>query len=129
MERFLRYFPMTILIIDDEPTILAMLEELLANRGYVVQTAASAQEATKKIERFTFDLILTDMRMETPTAGYDVVRAAKATSYNPVVAILTAFPLPSMDWRSAGADALFMKGDNVDTMIGHLQRLLRTKRA
>jgi len=120
---------MTILIIDDEPTILAMLEGLLEDRGYVVQTAASAQEATKKIERFTFDLILTDMRMETPTAGYDVVRAAKATSYNPVVAILTAFPLPSMDWRSAGADALFMKGDNVDTMIGHLQRLLRTKRA
>jgi CheY-like chemotaxis protein len=75
----------------------------------------------------SFDLILTDMRMETPLAGYEVVRAAHQIRPRPAIVILTAFPIPSSDWRASGADALLVKGADILDLPEKLQTLVKQR--
>jgi CheY-like chemotaxis protein len=87
--------------------------------------AASAAEAVAVLGQEEFELVVTDMRMETPIAGYDVVRSALAQSYNPVVVILTAYPLQAAEWKREGAHAMFMKGDSPLTLLSEIRSLTR----
>lgn len=116
-----------ILIVDDETPILNLLKTVLEASSFEVETAKSASEAKSRLRQVHFDLILTDMRMETPVAGYDVVRAAHQLHPRPAIAILTAFPIPSADWRSSGADALLVKGTDVMDLPRKLQSLLKLR--
>jgi signal transduction histidine kinase/CheY-like chemotaxis protein len=52
-----------ILVVDDDPAILALVKEVLAAAGYLVDTAASGTEALSHLETHPYDLVLTDMRM------------------------------------------------------------------
>lgn len=54
----------TVLVVDDEPDLPAVIGELLATLGYQVETACDAAAALERLEReHRFDLILTDVRM------------------------------------------------------------------
>src|SRR5262249_34577795 len=106
-----------ILIVDDEATIRFTLCLVLESAGYKVTTAGSASEARQRLTDQFFDLVLTDIRMETPTAGFDVLRAARHGSTIVPVALLTGFPLLTSEWRQAGADAFFVKGSDSPTKI------------
>ena len=81
-----------ILLVDDELAILLTLKAILEMNGFEVETASSAREGIGKLEKNTFNMVITDMRMEHETAGYDVIRAAKQQPYNPATSILTAYP-------------------------------------
>lgn len=52
-----------ILIVDDSPSVLAILEDMLTDLGYEVSTADNGQAACRKIEETRFDLIITDLTM------------------------------------------------------------------
>ena len=83
-----------ILLVDDELAILLTLRAILEMNDFEVDTASSAKEAAQKLKNGVFEMVITDMRMETETAGYDVIRAARQLPYNPATAILTAYPIP-----------------------------------
>lgn len=69
--------PATLLLVDDEPNILASLRRLFRPQGYRVLTAPGAGEALEKLEREEVDLVISDMRMpETDGAAFlEQVRA------------------------------------------------------
>jgi hypothetical protein len=71
--------------------------------------------------------VLTDMRMETATAGFDVVRAARQLDPRPVIAILTAFPISPTEWRPSGADTLMVKGAEIMSLPDKLLSLLNRR--
>jgi DNA-binding response OmpR family regulator len=119
--------PFTALLVDDESTILTTLKGVFETRDFAVSTAISAGAAVKMLERSSFDLVVTDMRMETETSGFEVVRCAKAASNRPVVIILSAYPIPASEWRNAGADAMFMKGGGIFRILDDVERLLRSR--
>jgi CheY-like chemotaxis protein len=102
-----------ILVVDDERAILGMLKLVLESASFQVETAASASQAQACLEEKQYDIVLTDMCMETPTAGYDVIRAARQLQPRPAIAILTAFPISAPEWKQSGADALLLKGSEV----------------
>ena len=116
-----------ILIVDDEPAILGLLKSVLELSSFEPHTARSAAEATSLLSQQKFDFVLTDMRMESPTAGFDVVRAARQLDPKPVIAILTAFPMSPTEWRPSGADALMVKGAELMSLPNKLLSLLKTK--
>ena len=89
-----------ILLVDDELAILLTLKAVLEINGFEVETAASAQEAKAKLRTGKYHMVITDMRMESETAGIEVVRAAKKAANQPAVAMLTAFPLPASSGRN-----------------------------
>jgi DNA-binding response OmpR family regulator len=64
------------------------------------------------------------MRMETETAGYDVIRAARKQSYDPATAILTAYPSLGTDWKNHGAQSLLVKPVNTQELLRQLEALL-----
>jgi CheY-like chemotaxis protein len=99
-----------ILLVEDEEPIRRMLKTVLEMGDFSVETASSANEGIQSLKGASFDAVVTDLRMESPVAGYEVVRAAKALARKPLAVILTAFPVPPSDWKSAGADAMFTKG-------------------
>ena len=113
-----------ILLVDDELTILLTLKAVLEISGFDVETAASAREAKSKIKTHQYQMIITDMRMESETAGLEVVQAAKKASYQPAVAMLTAFPLPGHEWSDGGVDKMLVKPMNTHDLLNQLEALL-----
>lgn len=115
-----------ILLADDELAILLTLKAILEMNGFEVETAASAKEAEQKLGAGQFDMVITDMRMETETAGYEVIRAARKQSYDPATAILTAYPSLGTEWKSAGAQSLLVKPVNTHDLLRQIEALLVT---
>src|SRR3954449_1439794 len=113
-----------ILLVDDELAILLTLRAILEMNGFEVETAASAREAEGKLVNGDFHMVITDMRMETETAGYDVIRMAKQQGYNPAVAILTAYPSLGSDWKSRGAESMLVKPMNANDLLRQIEALL-----
>jgi DNA-binding NtrC family response regulator len=113
-----------ILLVDDELAILLTLRAILEMNGFEVETAASAKEAEQKLNHGVFEMVITDMRMETETAGYDVIRAARQQDYNPATAILTAYPTLGNEWQSKGAQSLLVKPVNMQELLRQIEALL-----
>lgn len=113
-----------ILLVDDELAILLTLKAILEMNGFEVETAASAREAELKLNSAEFDMVITDMRMETELAGYDVIRAARQQEYNPATAILTAYPSLGTEWKKRGAQSLLVKPVNTQDLLRQLEALL-----
>lgn len=113
-----------ILLVDDELAILLTLKAILEIHGFDVETAASAKEASSKLKANSYHMVITDMKMEHDKAGYDVIRAAKKTDYDPAVAILTAYPLLGSDWKSEGAQSMLVKPMNTDDLLRQIEVLL-----
>ena len=65
-----------ILIVDDSPVVLAMLEDALVGMGYAVTAASNGRDALKQLETGKFDLIITDLSMPVMD-GIGLVKAAK----------------------------------------------------
>jgi DNA-binding NtrC family response regulator len=113
-----------ILLVDDEVAILLTLQAILELNGFAVETAASAREAQEKLTSHTYDLVITDMRMETENAGYEVIRSAKAQPYDPATAILTAYPTLGTEWESQGAQQLLVKPVGTEELLRQLERVM-----
>jgi len=78
-----------ILVVDDSTTNIVLLEAILSEKGYLVETALNAREALMKIEKQIPDLILLDLLMP-KVSGFDFLeelRKKEATSKTPVIVI------------------------------------------
>ncbi|HVJ04291.1 MAG TPA: response regulator [Candidatus Saccharimonadales bacterium] len=115
-----------ILIVDDELAILLTLKAVLEMNGFEVETASSTKEAEQKLRSSKFEMVITDMRMENEKSGFAVIRAARAQSYNPATAILTAFPNLGGDWKTQGAESLLVKPMNTGDLLRQIEALLIT---
>jgi CheY-like chemotaxis protein len=100
-----------VLIVDDEPVVLGGLRAILVGENFEVEAVSSAAAAIAALDEGEFDLVITDMAMETETAGYDVVRAAQRQSYRPEVIIYTGLYIPATEWKQKGVKELFTKGE------------------
>lgn len=114
-----------ILLVDDELAILLTLKAVLEISGFDVETAASAREAKMKLRAHEYHMVITDMRMESDTAGREVVAAAKKSPGRPAVAMLTAFPMPGSEDED-GADKLLVKPMNTGDLLRQVEALLVT---
>src|SRR5437764_6912289 len=113
-----------LLLVDDELAILLTLKTILEINGFQVDTAASAAEGIAKVKANEYHMVITDMRMESEKAGFDVVRAAKKQKYDPAVALLTAYPLLGSDWKSEGANSMLVKPMNTNDLLRQIEALL-----
>jgi CheY-like chemotaxis protein len=100
--------PARVLIVDDERNNRALLEAMLTPEGYLLQTAASGEEAVAIVAQQPPDLILLDIMMP-GLDGYQVTAAIKS---NPAVRNIPVILITALDDRharmlglSAGADA------------------------
>jgi DNA-binding response OmpR family regulator len=118
-----------ILLVDDEVAVLLTLKAVLEISGYDVETAASAREGKHRLRTQEFDMIITDMRMESEASGAEVIQAAREASYHPAVALLTAFPLAEEDWQDMGADKMLVKPMQTRVLLQQIERLMASHQA
>lgn len=67
----------TILVVDDEPSIVLSLQVLMQRAGFEVRIARDGDEALRSVEAFTPDLILLDAMMP-KRDGFDVCQTLRA---------------------------------------------------
>ncbi|HVP88049.1 MAG TPA: sigma-54 dependent transcriptional regulator [Casimicrobiaceae bacterium] len=79
-----------VLVIDDEPDLLELLELTLSRMGLDTTRAQSVAEAIKALDSQSFDLCLTDMRLP-DGEGLRVVEHITEKSLDVPVAVMTAF--------------------------------------
>ena len=66
-----------ILVVDDEPTIVRLMEFILARQGHEMLVAVNGQEALDKVRLHAPDLVLLDIMMPR-IDGYEVARTLRA---------------------------------------------------
>ncbi|MFI5304718.1 MAG: sigma-54-dependent transcriptional regulator [Nitrospiria bacterium] len=82
--------PDRILVVDDEPNMRALFNKILGKEGYRVETASSAEEAVKFLDREQADLVISDLKME-GMDGIQLLKKVKEGSPDTPVILLTAF--------------------------------------
>ena len=82
-----------ILVVDDEEDVRLSIERRLKREGHDVTIAGSQAEAEQVVaaQEIPFDVVLTDMLMETPASGVEVLKAALARDVFTEVVVLTAY--------------------------------------
>jgi CheY-like chemotaxis protein len=114
-----------VLVADDEAPILLTLRAILERHGFEVETVASAHQAVEKLAAMSFDLVITDLRMEHDDAGYDVIAAAQRAISRPRAVLLTAYPPAEQEWKMSGAIAMFEKPVDVPRFVQQLKALIQ----
>jgi two-component system alkaline phosphatase synthesis response regulator PhoP len=78
----------TILVVDDEPRLVSLVETYLTQSGFKVQTASNGREALSIAEHSNPDLIILDIMMP-EMDGYEFMRLYRADHATPII-LLTA---------------------------------------
>src|SRR5512134_3562315 len=78
--------PKHLLLVDDEEALREVVAERLVEHGFVVEHAASGEQALEKLAGFAFDILLTDLRL--PGIGGREVLAAALERYPDLIAII-----------------------------------------
>jgi diguanylate cyclase (GGDEF)-like protein/PAS domain S-box-containing protein len=91
-----------LLLVDDEPRLLASLYELLQGRGYQLVTASTGSEALAHLSRLRFDLVLLDLRLP-DIGGHEI--------------------MDFINQKGIESDVIVMSGEvGIDAAIGALKR-------
>jgi CheY-like chemotaxis protein len=128
-----------ILIVDDDLAVLLTLKAVLELHGFEVETAGSSAEAFARMESGTYQMVISDLRMETEEAGLEVIRAARRQTYHPATALLTAYPPAGEffvgkhggrsrpdgeDWAGENSDSLLIKPLGTGDLLRQIEALL-----
>ncbi len=79
-----------ILVIDDEPNILKMIELSLSSSGYLPEIFSNPQEGISRAKEIFFDLAFIDLKMQ-PINGIEVLEELKKISPDTTVVLMTAY--------------------------------------
>ena len=78
------------MIIDDEPIVCKRLKSALQKVGYMVETFGDSSAALNRLKEATFDVIITDLKME-GADGLQVLMKARELSPRTRVVVITGF--------------------------------------
>lgn len=112
----------TILCVDDEPDVVAVLDWFLTREGFGVITASSGAEALLRVQQRLPDFIITDLSMP-GMSGLELCRHLRVrheTSRIPII-LYTALSLPAVSWLY---DRTFIKPTDLDVFVRAIRALL-----
>jgi CheY-like chemotaxis protein len=118
-----------VLLVDDDPTSRLTLQTVLQAGGYHVDAAASAAEAVGKLEEFEYQLVLSDLQLESPEAGLKVLAHAKMMDYKPATAtIVTTYQNSKQSTKPPSAHML-IKPEDIPELLGKVANLISDRAA
>ncbi len=106
-----------ILVVDDDPAILALCERILTADGYSVAEAKRGEEALTKLEAQPFDLLLTDIRLP-GLNGLEVTERLRARGVEMTIITMTGYSNMDMAIQalSLGVDEFLIKPFTLDSL-------------
>jgi adenylate cyclase len=120
----------TVLVIDDQPPNLRLMDAVLSPRGYKVIAVESGQKALTALKESPIDVVLLDIVMP-GMDGHEVcrqIRADEATAFLPVVMITASGPQEKLHALESGADDFITKPFDQAELIARVASLSKVKR-
>ena len=112
-----------VLIVDDEPRILLLLQSLLKSKGFEIVTAGDGPAALAAVDRDGVDIVITDLRM-TPMDGMQLFAELKKAHPHLPVILLTAYASveTAIEAMKEGVFDYLTKPFKVDDILACLKR-------
>ncbi len=125
--------PDTILVVDDSPATLEVLQRNLAAAGFRVFTASGVSDALKLLDKTVVDLVITDLKMP-GVSGMDLVRHVRENLHNTEVMMITGYATVegAVQAVKTGAEEFLAKPFTDEELLAAVRRALdklRVRRA
>ena len=119
----------TILVVDDEPNIVEVLEIALQDEGMEVLKSSSGQEALKLLQKNDVDLVISDIKMP-DFSGVELLQEAKQLSPDTIFIMMTAFASTetAIEALQHGAYDYITKPFKMEDLSSIVHRALEKKR-
>jgi urea transport system substrate-binding protein len=112
----------SVLVVDDDPVILATVAEILSHEGYPTLTASNGLEALQEFERAHPQLVLLDLSMPV-VDGWDFARVLADCRDQLRIIVMTAAPDGRRCAERLGADGYLPKPFDLEALISEVKRL------
>jgi DNA-binding NtrC family response regulator len=116
----------SILVVDDSPDTLEVLERNLSSQGYRVHTAPGVQEAVELLDRTSVDLVITDLKMPR-ISGINLVRHVRENLPDSEVMMITGYATieSAVEAVKTGAEEYLPKPFTDEELFAAVRRALR----
>src|SRR5262245_6090496 len=121
--------PARVLVIDDEPIIRDVLQEILSREGYAIESVSDAEAGLKALESGQHDLIILDLMLP-GIGGFETLKEIKRRDPDSVVVMITAYGSveTAVQAMRMGAHDYLTKPFKNDDVLGTLSTGLRHRR-
>lgn len=111
-----------VLLVDDDPASRLTLKTVLEAGGYNVESAASAAEAVGKLDEGEFELVLSELQLESPEAGLKVIAHARLTDYKPATALIHSYK--DRDAKPMNGLSVLIEPEDIPEILGKVADLI-----
>jgi two-component system response regulator HydG len=114
-----------VLVVDDAPDTLEILDRNLSSHGYRVFTVPGVAEALRVLESTTIDLVITDLKMP-KESGLDLIRHVRENLENTEVMMITGYASigGAVDAVRSGAEDYLAKPFTDEELLAAVERTL-----
>jgi adenylate cyclase len=122
--------PVRVLVVDDQPANIRLLDATLSPRGYDVRSAESGEKALAALSEGGIDLVLLDIVMP-GLDGFEVCRRIRqdpTTQFLPIVMVTASGDEQKLEALEAGADDFLTKPIDRAELLARVASLARIKR-
>jgi DNA-binding response OmpR family regulator len=118
----------TILVVDDDKSILRTFTRILQKNGYEIDAAETGKEAIEKADSRHYDLALVDIRLP-DMDGTDLLAQIKKQLQNTIKIMITGFPSIESGVKALdeGADAYLVKPVKPEELLMLIEEKLKDK--
>ena len=119
----------TILVVDDDKSILRTFTRILQKSGYEIETAETGKEAIEKADTRQYDLALVDIRLP-DMDGTELLAKLKKQLQRTIKIMITGFPSLETGVKALdeGADAYLVKPVKPQDLLVLLEEKLKVKK-
>jgi two-component system NtrC family sensor kinase len=120
----------TILVVDDEPSVLLTYSMILRQSGYDVTGVATAREAKSVLAEHPYDMLVCDLALEGPRSGMEVLDFARAHYPALPVILLTGYATRELaEEAERKRITMLFKPIEVRDLLDTIARLARARTA
>lgn len=118
-----------ILVVDDEAEFRNAYNLILSDKGFRVSVAVSGEQCLDMLENESFDLVLTDLKME-GMDGLELLEQIKALEYDCEVMMVTGYGTIDSAVLAIknGAFGYYVKGEDPDILLSEIQKIVQIKK-
>lgn len=119
---------LSVLVVDDEASVLMTYRLILQQQGYDVLAAATSKEAIDALQGRRFDLVLCDFSLEQQHSGFEVIEVARRQDPDVPCVLLTGYATleTAEQAKQRGIEVLF-KPIDIAEFLSTTAKLLRIK--
>ena len=116
----------SVLVVEDDPNLRKLMCAALKQNGYMPRPAADGFEALDEMEKYSVDLVISDIMMPNMD-GYELARQLRNAGFDMPILMVTAKESfeDKQNGFMVGADDYMVKPINIDEMILRVGALLR----